>query len=64
MRNEYREFVPHTNGLASDLLRATLSEFVAFLLLLLAWFVLVSWLYFTPLKKEGSEPVPNPEQHA
>jgi hypothetical protein len=64
MRNEYREFVPHTTGLASGLLRAALSELVAFLLLLLAWFVLVRWLYFTPLKPQASEPMPNPEQAA
>jgi ABC-type dipeptide/oligopeptide/nickel transport system permease component len=62
MRNEYRAIVPHTAGLACGLLRAALPEFVTFFLLLLVWYVLVRWLYLTPLKKETSEPAPNPEQ--
>ena len=39
-----------------------LPELVRFFLLLLVWYVLMRWLYFKPLNKETSEPVPDSEQ--
>jgi len=41
-------------------LEAALRPAVAFVVLLLVWFVLLRWLYFTPVKKEQS--APNPEE--
>ena len=43
-------------------LEAALRPAVAFVVLLLVWFVLLRWLYFTPVKKE--QPAPNPEEAA
>jgi hypothetical protein len=61
-RNEYREVMPHGSAIAGFSLKDTLPELVRFLFLLLVWYLLVRWLYFTPLKKEDSEPAPNPDQ--
>jgi len=55
VRDEFRAIVPHTTGSARGLLGAALPEFVTFFLLLLVWYLLLRWLYFTPLKKETSE---------
>jgi hypothetical protein len=63
-RNEYREIAPHTTTFADVLLRYALPEFVNFFLLLLVWCILLRWLYFTPVKKETSEPAAKPEQAA
>jgi hypothetical protein len=59
-RNLYRGLVPGTNGFSSSLLIAAVSPAIAFVLLLFVWYLILRWLYFTPLKVEESEP--NPEQ--
>lgn len=58
----YRGLVPGTTAFSSTYLRAAGSSAVGFVLLLLVWYLLLRWLYFSPLKKEGS--VPNPEETA
>jgi hypothetical protein len=59
-RNLYRGLVPDTTAFSNLPLQAALSPAIAFVLLLLVWYLLLRWLYFTPLKKRES--VPNPEQ--
>jgi hypothetical protein len=61
-RNEYREVIPRGTALAGFSLKDSLPDLVRFLFLLLVWYLLVRWLYFTPLKKGTSEPNPNLEQ--
>jgi hypothetical protein len=61
-RKQYGEFAPRTSAPVVFSLQDALPELVRFLLLLLLWSVLLRWLYFMPLKKGTSEPVPNPEQ--
>jgi hypothetical protein len=61
-RKQYGELTPRTSAVAGFSLKDALPELIRFFLLLLLWYVLVRWLYFKPLKKETSEPVPNPEQ--
>ena len=55
-RNEYREVIPRGTALAVFSLKDSLPELVRFFVLLLVWYLLVRWLYFTPLKKETSGP--------
>ena len=61
-RSLYRGLVPGTTASSGSPLRAALSPAIAFVLLLLAWYLLLRWLYFTPLKEEESGP--NPKQAA
>ncbi len=63
-RNEYRGIIPHTAALAGFSLKDALPELVRFFFLLVAWYVLLRWLYFKPLKEETSEPASNPAQAA
>jgi len=56
--------VPRTTSLPGFSLQDALPELVRFVLLLLVWYVLLRWLYFEPIKRETSEPMPNPEQAA
>jgi hypothetical protein len=53
-RNAYPEIVPRGSGLPGFLLKYGLPEFVRFVLLLLVWYFLLRWLYFTPAQKETS----------
>jgi len=43
-------------------LQEALPELIRFILIILVWYVLVRWLYFSPMKKEPSEAAPNPER--
>jgi uncharacterized protein involved in cysteine biosynthesis len=61
-RKQYGAFVPRTSAAVGFSLQEAVPELVRFFLLLLFWSVLLRWLYFKPLKKETSEPLPNPEQ--
>jgi hypothetical protein len=63
-RNEYRQIVPGSAVLNAFSLEDALPDLVRFLFLFLVWYLLVRWLYFTPLKKEVSEQAPNPEHAA
>jgi len=58
----YRGLVPGTNAFSGSPLQAAVSPAFAFVLLLLVWYLLLRWLYFTPLKEEESEP--NPKETA
>jgi hypothetical protein len=55
MRNIFRGLVPGTDAFSGSPLRAALSPAFAFILQLLVWYLLLRWLYFTPLKKEDSD---------
>ncbi len=61
-RTEYRDIAPRTASLAGFSFNDALPELVRFFFLLLVWYALFHWLYFKPLKKEASEPAPDPEQ--
>jgi hypothetical protein len=61
-RKQYGEFVSRTTVATGFSPQDALPELVRFFLLLLVWYVLMRWLYFKPLNKETSQPVPNPEQ--
>jgi hypothetical protein len=61
-RSEYRQIIPGGALLPGFSLKDALPDLVKFLFLFLVWYLLVRWLYFTPLKKETSEPAPNPGQ--
>jgi ABC-type sulfate transport system permease component len=58
-----REF-PGATAAAGLSLHAALPQLVSFVVLLLIWYVLLRWLYFTPPKRATSEPAPNPAQVA
>jgi hypothetical protein len=64
VRNEYRGLMDRANVPAGFLVRDTLPELLRSFSLLLVWYVLLRWLYFSPLKKDTPEPTPNPEQAA
>lgn len=54
-RNEF----PGRTATAGLSLQAALPQLVSFVVLMLIWYVLLRWLYFTPPKSETSEPAPN-----
>jgi ABC-type sulfate transport system permease component len=54
-----RKEFPGSTATAGLSLQAALPQLVSFVVLLLIWYVLLRWLYFTPPKSETSEPVPN-----
>jgi hypothetical protein len=43
-------------------LEVVLRPVTSFLVLLLVWYVLLRWLYFTPPKRATSDPTPSPNQ--
>jgi hypothetical protein len=55
MRNIFRGLVPGANPFSGSSLRAALSPAFAFILLLLVWYLLLRWWYFTPLKTEAAD---------
>ena len=57
-RGLYRGLVPGTTAFSGSPMRASLAPAIAFVLLLSVWYLLLRWLYFTPLKEEESEPIP------
>ena len=63
-RSQYRAFMPSGAALPGFSLKDALPDLSKFVVLSLVWYLLVRWLYFTPLKKEASEHTPNPEQAA
>jgi hypothetical protein len=60
-RNLLRGFVPGSGTPLHSPLQAALSPAISFVLLLLVWYFLLRWLYFTPIKSEA-EIKPTPEQ--
>ena len=54
-QNLYRAIAPGTAASSSSYLRTAASPAVGFVLLLLVWYLLLRWLYFTPLKKKESD---------
>jgi hypothetical protein len=62
-RKQYAAFVPGTTSSPSGFpLEVALPELVRFFLLLLVWYFLLRWLYFSPHREETSELPPNREQ--
>ena len=58
-RNAPRPFAPKMYPLEAALRPAT-----AFVVLLLVWYLLLRWLYFTPPKRDTSEPAPSVKETA
>ncbi|HEY2456272.1 MAG TPA: hypothetical protein VGI13_03135 [Candidatus Acidoferrum sp.] len=56
-RKEYKDVIAHDTPLVGFTFADALPEVVRFGLLLMAWYFLVRWLYFTPVR-----PVPDPDQ--
>ena len=50
-RGEYKDVVTHGMPMVGFTFKDGLPELVRFVLLLAVWFVLVRWLYLTPLKQ-------------
>jgi hypothetical protein len=63
-RNDYRAIIPGGASLAGFSFKDALPDLSRFVVLLLVWYLLVRWLYFTPPKTDASEPAPNPERAA
>lgn len=62
-RNEYKEAPAHNNvPLIGFSLKDGLPDLVRFALLLIAWYFLLRWLYFTPTKLEASASISQLEQ--
>jgi hypothetical protein len=55
-RDLYRGIVPGSTAFSGSPLRAAVSPAVAFVLLLSVWYLLLRWLYLTPLSGGKSEP--------
>ena len=62
--NDYRPIIPGGAALVGFSLKDALPDLSRFVVLLLVWYLLLRWLYFTPRKTDASEPAPNPEQAA
>jgi hypothetical protein len=62
IRNLYVGLARDPTSFSGSPLRAAVPPGIGCVLLLLVWYVLLRWLYFTPLKSEES--VPHPEQTA
>src|SRR5258706_12871433 len=58
-RNDYRAIIPGGAALAGFSPKDDLPDLSTFVVLLLGWYILLRWLYFTPLKTDASEPAPN-----
>jgi hypothetical protein len=61
-RSEYKDALTHSTSLIGFTFKDALPEFVRFVLLLAVWYVLVRWLYFTPVTPERSAPIPDAGQ--
>jgi hypothetical protein len=61
-RREFRDFNPAGIALARFSLADALPDLARFAVLLLVWYLLMRWLYFSPREKTTSEEPPNPEQ--
>jgi hypothetical protein len=57
-RNDYRAVIPGGAALAGFSLKDALPDLSKFVVLLLVWYFLVRWLYFTPPKTDASQPSP------
>src|SRR5208283_3194976 len=61
-RSEFRDVMPGGASLVRFSLADALPDLARFVILSLVWYLLVYWLYFTPLKKGDSKEAPNPQQ--
>jgi hypothetical protein len=63
-RNNYRGVIPGGALVTGFSLKDALPDLMDFVVLLLVWYLLVRWLYFTPAKGNASESAENPVQGA
>lgn len=61
-RNDYRAIIPGGAAIAGFSLKDGLPDLSRFVFLLLVWYLLLRWLYFTSPKTDASAPAPNPEE--
>jgi hypothetical protein len=61
-RGEYKDVVTYGTSMVGFTFRDGLPELVRFVLLLAAWFVLVRWLYLTPLKRDALVSTPDSDE--
>ncbi|MBI3406203.1 MAG: hypothetical protein HY046_12190 [Acidobacteria bacterium] len=63
-RNHIRAIIPGGADMGGISLKDALPDLGRFVFLFLVWYLLMRWLYLTPLKTDASEAAPNPEQSA
>jgi hypothetical protein len=61
-RKEFPEFMPRTAAATGLPFQTALTPLVSSVVLLLIWYILLRWLYFTPSKREAPGSAPGPEQ--
>ena len=61
-RDEYKNVVAHGMPMVGFTFRDGIPELVRLALLLAVWFVLLRWLYLTPLKRDQMVPTPDADQ--
>ncbi len=60
----FQSIAPRPSAPAGFPFQAALPQIVGFLVLLLIWYGLLRWLYFTRLTESPSGPTPNPDEAA
>ncbi|HEY1472431.1 MAG TPA: hypothetical protein VGF61_25565 [Candidatus Acidoferrum sp.] len=63
-RDQYKDVVTHGTPMVGFTFRDGLPELVRFALLLAVWFVLLRWLYLTPLKQDALVSTPDSDQRS
>ncbi|HLK05402.1 MAG TPA: hypothetical protein VKT53_13250 [Candidatus Acidoferrum sp.] len=61
-RREFPELASHSTAQSGFPFREAAPQLVSFVLLSGIWYILLRWLYFSPLKKETSDPPVNQER--
>jgi hypothetical protein len=61
-RKEFPQFVPRNTAATGLPLQTALTPLVSFVVLLVIWYVLLRWLYFTSPKAKSAEAAADPEQ--
>lgn len=61
-RKEFPQFLPRTAAATGLPFQTALTPLVSSVVLLLIWYILLRWLYLTPLKSEPPESASDPEQ--
>ena len=60
-RKQYRDVVPRGTALPGFSLQDALPQLITFLVLILVWYVLMRWLYITPVEGELGRAAAKPE---
>jgi hypothetical protein len=56
------QLMPHITAPTISPLQDALSQFGEFVFLIVVWYILLRWLYFTPVKSKDPQPAPNLER--